>query len=195
MEERGAVRREDDGELGGEERKIFEEQLPDMWLWRAADGGGGVCKVFAVCRECTLLPLHTHFTAFSRGCTWIAIVLSYILLSGCSLCRDSSTWDPGYMQKILFSLDWVGLTAAGSWEAFCHLVQAVGFIDSWTARAGRGFSNRDLRGWGNSSAVECLVHPLLLKPSERECTSCRESCFHQNIDLKCGFTHPHSQLS
>lgn len=32
MEEGGAVGRQDDGELGGEERKIFEEQLPDMWL-------------------------------------------------------------------------------------------------------------------------------------------------------------------
>lgn len=75
MEEGGAVGRQDDGELGGEKRKIFEEQLPDMWLWKVADGGGGICKVFAVRRECTLLPLYTHAMAFSRSYTWITLIL------------------------------------------------------------------------------------------------------------------------
>ncbi|OBS68071.1 hypothetical protein A6R68_03388, partial [Neotoma lepida] len=32
---------------------------------------------------------------------------------------------PWLYQKILLSLDWAGLTAAESWEAFCHLVQAA----------------------------------------------------------------------
>lgn len=59
VEEGGTVGRQDDGDLGGEERKIFEEPLPDMWLWKVAQGGGGVCKVFAVCRECSLFPYHT----------------------------------------------------------------------------------------------------------------------------------------
>lgn len=75
MEEGGAVGRQDDGDLGGEERKIFEEPLPDMWLWKVAEEGGGVYKVFAVCRECTLFP-YTHVMAFSRGYTWMAIDLT-----------------------------------------------------------------------------------------------------------------------
>lgn len=60
--------RQDDGDLGGEERKIFEEPLPDMWLWKVAEEGGGVCKVFAVCRECTLFP-YTHMSWLSQEAT------------------------------------------------------------------------------------------------------------------------------
>lgn len=61
--------RQDDGELGGEERKIFEEQLPDMWLWKVAIEGGSVRYLL-----CTLLPLCTHDMAFSRGYTWITLI-------------------------------------------------------------------------------------------------------------------------
>lgn len=47
MEGKERAGREDDGELGGEKRKIFEEQLPNVQIWSMADRGE-VYKVFAV---------------------------------------------------------------------------------------------------------------------------------------------------